>query len=166
MSALELTAVIGLIGYAIYRQTRVNEVTGRGRFKLAMIYTGAGLVSGVHIAPNRTAYGLLAISLAASLVIGLLRGHCTRMWQNDGRIFTQGTSVTIGLFVGLVMLKFALGAIAYLTHTPYESGLGSVLVMVGLMLAVQAELIWRRAGALRTAEGSSRPGVPPGRLHR
>ncbi|HET6297507.1 MAG TPA: hypothetical protein VFG33_29255 [Kribbella sp.] len=87
-------------------------------------------------------------------------------WQNDGRIFTRGTSVTIGLFVGLVVLKFALGAFAYLTHTPYESGIGSVLVMVGLMLAVQAELIWRRAGALRTAEGSSRLGVPPGRLHR
>ena len=87
-------------------------------------------------------------------------------WQNDGRIFTRGTSVTIGLFVGLVVLKFALGAFAYLTHTPYESGIGSVLGMVGLMLAVQAELIWRRAGALRTAEGSSRLGVPPGRLHR
>ena len=151
MSIIEVIAIIGLVGYAIHRQTRVNEVTGRGRFKLAMIYTAAGCVSGVHIAPNPTAYGLLAIGLAASLVIGLLRGQRTRMWQDDGHIFTQGTPATVGLFLGLVAFKFALGTFAYLTHNPYESGIGSILVMVGVMLAVQAELIWRRARTLRTA---------------
>ncbi|WP_433159452.1 hypothetical protein [Kribbella sp. CA-247076] len=150
MNAVEMIAIIALVGYALYRQTRVNEVTGRGRFKLAVIYTAAGVLSGVHVAHNRTAYGLLAVSLVASLVTGLLRGRRTRMWAADGRIYTRGTVATVGLFLGLVAFKFALGTFAYLTHTPYESGIGSVLVMVGVMLAVQAELIWRRAGALRT----------------
>jgi hypothetical protein len=151
MSAIEPIAIIALIGYALYRQTRVNEVTGRGRFELAAIYTAAGVLSGVHVAHNRTAYGLLAVGLAASLVTGLLRGRRTRMWQADGRIYTQGTVVTVGLFLGLVTFKFVLGTFAYLTHTPYESGIGSVLLMVGVMIAVQAELIWRRAGALRAS---------------
>ena len=152
MSTIELIAIISLVGFAIYRQTRVNEVTGRSRFKLALICIGAGLLTGVHIAPDRTAYGLLAISLAASFGIGLLRGRHTRMWQTDGRILTRGTPVTVGLFLGLVAFKFALGTFAYLTHTPYERGIGSVLVMVGIMLAVQAELIWRRAAALRSRD--------------
>jgi len=155
MTGIEFIAILALVGYALYRQTRVNEVTGRGRFKLAVIYTAAGVLTGVHIAHNPTAYGLLAIGLAASLAVGVLRGHHTRMWQTDERVFTQGTPATVSLFLGLVAFKFALGAFAYLTHTPYESGIGSVLVMVGVMLAVQTEVISRRARALRTARETS-----------
>ena len=155
MSGIEIIAILALVGYALYRQTRVNEVTGRGRFKLAVIYTAAGVLTGVHIAPNPTAYGLLGISLAASLAIGVLRGRRTRMWQTAERVFTQGTRATVGLFLGLVAFKFALGTFAYLTRTPYESGIGSVLVMVGVMLAIQAEVISRRARALRTATQTS-----------
>jgi hypothetical protein len=157
VSAVDLILIAALVGYAIYRQTRINVITGHGRFTLAVIYTVAGLLSGVHIARNPVAYGLLAVSIVASLAVGLLRGHLTRMWQAaDGRILTRGTSLTVGLFLGLVVVKFALGTIAYLTHTAYESGIGSVLVMVGVMLAVQAELIWRRAQALRAAAPAHR----------
>ena len=157
MSPIELIVIVALVGYAIYRQTRITVITRHGRFTLAVIYTAAGLLSGVHIAHHPTAYGLLAVSIIASLAVGLLRGHLTRMWQAaDGRIFTRGTSLTVGLFLGLVAAKFALGTVAYLSHTPYESGIGSVLVMVGIMLAVQAELIWRRAQALRAAAPAAR----------
>jgi len=133
MTGIEFIAILALVGYALYRQTRVNEVTGRGRFKLAVIYTAAGVLTGVHIAHNPTAYGLLAIGLAASLAVGVLRGHHTRMWQTDERVFTQGTPATVGLFLGLVAFKF----------------------MVGVMLAVQTEVISRRARALRTARETS-----------
>lgn len=37
---------------------------------------------------------------------------------------------------------------AYLTHAQYERGIGTILVMIGFILAVQAELVWRRAQAL------------------
>jgi hypothetical protein len=54
----------------------------------------------------------------------------------------------------LVAFKFVLGTVAYLTHTPYESGIGEILLMVGLMLAMQAEITWRRAQALLSDAGS------------
>ena len=151
MSPLELIAIIALVGYAIYRQTRTNRITGHSRFKLAIIYTAVGLVLGVHIAHDVVAYGLLAIGLIASLLVGLARGRLTRMWTEGGAVFTRGTPLTIGLFLGLVAFKFALGTVAYLTHTPYESGIGSVLVMAAAMLAVQAELIRRRAQTMTVA---------------
>lgn len=152
MTSLDLIAIVALVGYAIYRQTRTNHITGRARFTLAIIYTAVGLLLGVHVAHTPAAYGLLAVGLVASLVVGFVRGRLTRMWRDDrGEIYTRGTALTIGLFLGLVAFKFVLGAVAYLTHTPYESGIGSVLVMVGVMLAVQAELIWRRAQAMPVA---------------
>ena len=150
MSLTELFAVLALVGYAIYRQTRVNLITRRGRFKLAIIYTAVGLACGIDFGHGATAHALLAVGLLASLGTGLLRGRLTRMWQSaEGQVYSQGTPVTVGLFLGLIAFKFLLGAVACLTHIPYESGIGSILVMVGAMLAVQAELIARRAAALR-----------------
>jgi hypothetical protein len=33
------------------------------------------------------------------VVVGLLRGKYTRMWQEDGRIYTRGTALTMMLAV-------------------------------------------------------------------
>ncbi len=86
--------------------------------------------------------------------MGVLRGRLTHMWNEAGRVYTRGTALTIALFLGLVAVKFGLGTIAYLTHAPYSSGIGEVMLMVAIMLAVQARLIWLRAqqkfGAVRT----------------
>jgi hypothetical protein len=152
MSPTELVAVLALVGYAVYRQTRVNLITGHSRFKLAIIYTAIGLVCGVDFGRGAAAYALLAVAVLASLGTGWVRGRLTRMWQTaDGQVYSQGTPVTVGLFLGLIAFKFALGAVAYVAHIPYESGIGSILLMVGAMLAVQAELIARRAAAIRGA---------------
>jgi hypothetical protein len=149
MSMFELIAILALVGYAIYKQTRVSPVTGHARFKLAIIYGIVGICLGVHVAHDGATILLLAVSLVASLVVGLIRGTRTRVWRAaDGRVLTQGTVFTVGMFLALVAFKFVLGTIAYLTHTPYESGIGEILLMVGIMLAVQAEIVWRRARAL------------------
>ncbi|SOD74887.1 hypothetical protein SAMN05892883_4081 [Jatrophihabitans sp. GAS493] len=150
MTPTDLLVVAALVGYAIYRQTRINEITGHSRFKLAIIYSVIGICLGVHVAHTPAAVGLLLVGLAASLGIGYLRGRKTRMWSIGAKTYSQGTTLTVGLFLGLVAFKFLLGTVAYLTHTPYESGIGSILLMIGLMLAVQAELIWRRAQAIQT----------------
>jgi hypothetical protein len=161
MSGFELIAILALVGYAIYKQTQVNEITGQGRFKLALIYAIVGVAIGVRVPHHAATYGLLAIGLAASLIIGLLRGRFTRMWRAaDGRVYSRGTVLTVALFLGLVAFKFGLGTIAYLTHTPYESGIGEVLLMIGVMVGVQAEIIWRRAQAM--GAGQDRPNAMVG----
>jgi hypothetical protein len=149
MSTTELIIILALTGYAVYQQTRKHEITGKARFKLAMIYAIVGLVLGVHVAHSGAAFALLGVSLLASLVIGYVRGTRSRMWREaDGRVYSQGTVLTVGLFLGLIAFKFALGTVAYLGHVSYGTSMGEILLMIGLMVGVQAEIIWQRAQAM------------------
>jgi hypothetical protein len=151
MLPIQLLAVLTLVGYALYRQSRAKEIANRGRFTLAITYAAIGLALGVHVDRAPLSLALLTVSLLASLGIGVLRGRRTRVWRDEAdRVFSRGTVVTIGLFLGLIAFKVMLGSIAYLTHTPYDSGLGGILVLIGAMLAVQAEIIRRRVLELST----------------
>jgi len=154
MSPLEILAIVGLVGYAIYKQTHVSEVRGKGRFKLAIIYAIVGIVVGGFAAPHGVAAAvIIAAGLALSVVVGLARGRLTRMWvAADGRVMRQGTVLTVTLFLALIAAKFALGTIAYLDHVSDGAGFGEVMIMIAIMVAVQAELVWRRAQALTAAE--------------
>ena len=149
MSTIDLIIILALTGYAVFQQTRKHEVTPNSRFKLAIIYTVVGVILGVQFAHSTAAIALLAVSLLASLAIGYVRGTRTRLWREaDGRILSQGTVITVGLFLGLIAFKFAIGTVAYFAHIPYGDSMGEILVMIGLMLAVQVEIIWRRAQAM------------------
>lgn len=157
MTTVELIALVALVAFSVYRQSRLAPVTGHGRFKLPLIYAMVGICLGVSIVHTPLSLGLFAIGLVASLIVGLLRGRMTRVWREaDGRIYSRGTVASVAMFFGLIAFKFALGTVAYLTHARYERGIGTILVMIGVMLAVQAELVWRRAQAL--AGGRDIPG--------
>jgi hypothetical protein len=153
MSPIEIIALLALTAYAIYKQTQRHLVTGTGRFKLAIIYAVVGVAVGGFSRPDTPAeWTLLIASLILSAVVGLARGQLTRMWMatstDEPQVYSQGTALTIGLFVGLVAVKFALGAFAYFAHISDDGGFGEILVMIAVMVAFQAELIWRRAQTL------------------
>ena len=153
MSPLAIVALLALTGYAIYRQSQRHEVAARGRFTMAIIYAVAGLVVGGFSQPESVAeWALLVISIALSVGVGLARGRLMRMWTEDrpdGRhVIAQGTVVTIGLFVAMVAVKFGLGTWAYFNHVSDDGGFGEILIMIAVMIAFQAELVWRRARAL------------------
>lgn len=150
MSPLEIVAILALTGWAIYKQTVVAEVVGRTRFTMAVVYAAAGLVVGGFDLPGGAAgWTMIVVGLALSLVVGLLRGRATRVWADaDGRVWRRGTALTVGLFVGLIAVKFTLGALASVRGIDDGAGFGEVLVMIAVMIAVQAELIWRRAQRL------------------
>ena len=156
MSPIEIVALLALVGYAVYQQTRQHEVIGSARFKLAIIYAVAGVVIGGFSRPHSLAEVLVLVgSLALSVIVGLARGRLTRLWARDGRVFSQGTPLTIGLFLGLVAAKFAIGTACYFLNISDDGGFGEILVMIAVMIGFQAELIWRRAQALG-AEASDR----------
>ena len=149
MNTAELIAIVAIVAFSVYRQSRLTQVTGHGRFKLPIVYGIVGICLGVSIVHTPLSLGLLAVGLVAGLVVGVLRGRLTRVWREaDGRIYSRGTVMTVALFLGLIAFKFALGTVAYLTHAQYERGIGTVLVMIAVMLAMQAEIVWRRAQAL------------------
>jgi len=91
---------------------------------------------------------VLGVGLALSVVVGLARGRLTCLWAQDGRVYSKGTPLTIGLFLGLVAAKFAIGTACYFLHISDDGGFGEVLVMIAIMIAFQAEIVWRRAKAL------------------
>ena len=163
MSIVEILILVAMVGYAIYRQTQQHEVVGSSRFKLAIIYAVIGLVVGGFSRPDNTAeWVLLVASIALSAVVGLARGTLTRVWAVDTagehRVYSQGTAVTVALFLGMVVAKFGLGTYAYFAHISDDGGFGEILIMIAIMVAFQAELIWRRACALGVGT-SSRPTV-------
>lgn len=156
MSPLELVAILALVGYSVYKQTQVAEVSAKGRFKMAIIYGIVGLSIGGFAAPHgAAAVGLLGLSAILSVIVGMARGRLTKIWlQPDGRIFRQGTAVTVGLFLAMVATKFLLGTVAYIDHVHDGGGFGEIMVMIAIMMAVQAEIVWHRAQSLQASARS------------
>ena len=107
------------------------------------------IVGGMHLPITVAAVVFLVISLVLSAVVGLMRGRLTKVWAApDGHVYSQGTALTISLFIGLVVVKFAMGTAAYFLHISDDGGFGEILIMIAIMVAFQAELIWRRAQAI------------------
>ena len=165
MTPGEFLVIIALCGYAVYKQSRSHEVVGAGRFKIAIIYGIVGVViGGFNLPRTPLAILFLVISLALSVGVGTLRGRLQPLWREaDGSVWTRGTTLTIGLFLGMVAVKFGLGTIAYFAHATDDGGIGEVVIMIAIMVAFQAELIWRRAQAVPAA---ARPAAPEAVLPR
>ena len=152
MSNTEIIAIVALTIYAIYKQSVKHEVNGAARFKLALIYGIVGLsVGGFYLPPSPTSWLILCGGMLLSVIVGVARGKLSRVWREpDGKVFVQGTPLTIALFLMLIGAKFAIGTWQYLTHRSTEhGGFGEVLILIGLMVAMQAEIVWRRAQALQ-----------------
>lgn len=149
MTIPQVLILLALTLYAVYRQSIRHEVNGRSRFKLAIIYAVVGVsVGGFYLPPDAASWLALAGSLLASVLVGLVRGRYTRLYpMPDGRVFSQGTPFTIGLFLLLVGAKFGLGTWQYLHGNHPHGGFGEVLLMIAAMAAMQAEIIWRRVQA-------------------
>lgn len=158
MSTAQIIVLVALSVYAVYRQTVRHPVRGRLRFKLAAIYIAVGLVAGgLHPPPTVSSWALLAVSVLLSVAVGVARGWHTRIWvEGDGQVYSKGTLLTIGLFLALIGSKYALGAWQYLSHRPLEQGgFGEAMLMIGVMVAMQAEIVWRRAKKLHASPASS-----------
>jgi hypothetical protein len=161
MNALELVALLGLTVWSVYKQTRLAEVAGRGRFKMAIIYAAVGLAVGGFAMPHGIGAAVLLLGgFGLSAVVGWLRGRMTPMWMDaDGRVWRKGNVKTVLMFLALVASKFVLGAVAYLAHINDGAGFGEVLFMIAIMIAVQAEIVYRRAQSMFPT--SVRPVVVP-----
>lgn len=162
MTPIEIILLLTMCGYAIYRQTRQHEIVGSSRYKLAIIYGIVGLAVGGFSRPDGvTEWVLLLTGLLLSVVVGLARGRLTRIWcADDGRVYSRGTPLTIGLFLGLVAVKFGMGTAAYFAGISDDGGFGEVLLMIAVMVAFQAEIVWRRGRALGARTSAPRPPVP------
>ncbi|WP_420993344.1 hypothetical protein ACKI2N_014490 [Cupriavidus sp. 30B13] len=158
MTPTQLLIIVALCCYAVYRQTVRCQVDGKTRFKLAIIYAVVGFMAGGFHAPaSPAAWALLLGGLALSAVVGYARGRLTTLWVEQDVVYSQGTRLTIALFLGLVIVKFALGAVAFMAGGAVAShgGFGEVMVLIAVMVAFQAEIVWQRAQKLLGAEAGA-----------
>ncbi|HEY5878007.1 MAG TPA: hypothetical protein VIU11_03800 [Nakamurella sp.] len=93
------------------------------------------------------------------MVVGLVRGKYSLVWAEGGRVYSQGTAFTITLFLLLVLTKFAMGTAAYFLGLSDGGGFGEVLLMIALMVAFQAQIIWTRARVLGARRSDTDPVV-------
>jgi hypothetical protein len=153
MSPTEITALIALSVYPVYEQSRVSQVEGQGRFKIAIIYAVVAVTVGGSTVPTSTPAVLtLACGLLLSVSVGLARGRLTQVWMAiDGTVLSKGTILTVGLFVTMAAAEFALGAYADIRGVPATIGFGGILLMTSAMVAAQAEITHARVTKLRRA---------------
>lgn len=146
MTTTQILMLIALTCWSVYKQTIRTEVRGNGRFKLAKIYGIAGLViGGFYLPTDAIAWVTVVVSMGASALVGVMRGNLTRLTVEDGKVFSQGNALTIGLFLGLVAFKFLLGTWLYFNHPQPHNGFGEIIVLIAIMIAVQAQIVWLRA---------------------
>ncbi|WP_313667722.1 hypothetical protein [Atlantibacter sp.] len=146
MTTTQILMLIALTCWSVYKQTIRTEVNGKGRFKMAKIYGIVGLVvGGFYLPTDAIAWATVVLSVGASALVGVMRGNLTRLSIEGGKVFSQGSALTIGLFFGLVAFKFLLGTWLYFNHPQPHNGFGEILVLIAIMVAVQAQIVWVRA---------------------
>lgn len=157
MSSTEIIALLAMTGWAIYKQTQISEVREHGRFKMAVIYGIVAVCVGGFVRPEGAlAWTLLGASIGLSVVVGLARGRLTHVWLNDaGQAMRQGSTLTVALFLGMILAKFGIGTFAYLDHVQDGAGFGEIMAMIAIMVAVQAEIVWQRARVITAATQQS-----------
>jgi hypothetical protein len=150
VSLWEVAVIVALEGFSVYKQTKAREFKTRHRFVVALLYAIVGVALGFALPHDWTTSAVVLVSLLASVAVGVFGGRHLQLWRGaDGRVFSQGTGLTIALLVALVGAKLGATALAALTPLPYHASLGEVLLMIGIMLAVENLVVGQRAQALR-----------------
>jgi hypothetical protein len=160
---VELILILALVGYSVWKQSQKNEVIGNRRFKLAIIYAIIGIIIGGFRPPDSFwPIVVLLISLGLSFLVGWLRGRYAKLWVENGRVYSQGTPLTIGLFLGLIALKFVIGFLVVYLNINDDAGMGEIMVMIAIMIAFYAQVLWMRAEPLgaRHSTAADEPAHP------
>jgi hypothetical protein len=137
-----------LLPWSLYRQMHVHGISRESLVKLPLIFAGIGVIAqiGTHVDTSRAALAALALSVAASLVLGVWRGRQMPIWRGeDGAWLTQGNRLTMTLWGALIAFKFLLGAVASQTGWFPVETVGEIFITLGLSFAVQNIVVARRS---------------------
>ena len=152
MSTTQSILLLGMVVYAIYRQTHTGEVKAQGRFKVALIYAAITVLSARQegwTLPQGIGWAFLLAGIGLSAAVGTARGVLTLVWIDaEGRCMKKGTWQTVVLFLGMLVVKVGMGTFAGFHHIRDGASFPQVLAIVTVMVAVQAEIVFRRAQAL------------------
>jgi hypothetical protein len=159
--AIEIVLGVVVLGLIIYRQVVARPINAGG-MRLIVILGIIGVVETVqylqkyHGGPGT--YAALGGSLVLAAVFGVLRAGTTRLWSQDGQVWTKGNWLTGLLWI--VALGAHLGYDALVAHG-HQSGGGVGTATVVLYLAVSLG-VQRLVAQLRATRMGLAPVGSPG----
>ncbi len=102
--------------------------------------------------------GILCGSLLVGAALGVARGFTVRLWVDQGRLFRQGTALTVALWLVAVGIHLASETAVRHEGGPAGASSATMLLYLGLALTIQTSVLRRRARArlveLRNARGA------------
>ena len=150
MSAIEILAVIGVIGFIIFRQVQGEPLRGRRTVLLPVILTVIGFTDlrgngGAHLQPSDVT--CLIVGAAGSAVIGLAFGAVTRLESRNGYLWARLPVRGLWLWAALAAWRGISFALAAAMHAHIAASSATRLFSLGVNRLAQAAVIVRRAMA-------------------
>lgn len=147
MSALEILAVIGIIGFVIFRQVRGEPLRGKRTVVLPLILTVIGF-SDLHGNAGhlqRADVTCLVIGAAGSAVIGAGFGTMMRLESRNGYLWAQLPVRGLWLWGALLGWRVAMMALAGAVHAHVAASSSTLLFSLGVNRLAQGAVVMLRA---------------------
>ena len=147
MSAIEILAVIGIIGYVIVRQVQGEPLRGKRTVVLPAVLTVIGFLNlrggGTHLTGADIA--CLAAGTAGSAAIGLAFGAVTRLQARGGYLWAQLPLRGLWLWAALAAWRVVMILLASGLHAHVAASSATLLLSLGVNRLAQAAVIVARA---------------------
>ena len=159
-----LLLIAAAVAWVLARQVRMAQVKPRLLWlaPLVLVYFGIRALptASWHMAAD---LGLLALSAALSVGLGVWRGQTIRVWREaDGTWWRQGSVRTLALWGALIIARGLLYGLDAASGHRAASGLGAILVTLALSFAAQNAVTAARMNAAHPlASSQPRPAAEP-----
>ncbi|WP_067129827.1 hypothetical protein [Microtetraspora malaysiensis] len=150
MESTQIAALsVAVVLFVVYRQMMTRRTERRGLFVFAGVMMLVGLAGGGVVDIRHPALGvlMLIVELAVAVGFGFLRAATVRVWRDEaGVTWSRGTCWTAAAWLASLASRVALLGAGYaLGLSPAPT---SVLLFVGLTIAVQSVVVTLRARTL------------------
>jgi len=147
MSAIEILAVIGVIGYVIFRQVQGEPLRGKRTVLLPAILTVVGILNlhgnGGHL--TGTDIACLVVGTAGSAAIGLAFGAVMRLESRGGYLWAQLPLRGLWLWAALAGWRVLITVAATGLHAHVAASTATLLLSLGVNRLAQAAVVVVRA---------------------
>jgi hypothetical protein len=151
MSAVEILAVIGIIGFIIFKQLKGEALHGKRAVLLPAILTVIGFTD-LHAANGQRLQTVditwIAIGCVGSVLIGLAFGAITRLESRGGYLWAQLPAFGLWLWAAMFAWRVATMVVASGMHARVAASTSTLLFSLGLNRLAQAAVILPRAMAM------------------
>jgi hypothetical protein len=149
-----------LIIFVIARRM-IGRPVGAARhlFALPVIIVVIGWGDATKGLGKPAAVTLTVAGCAIGLLFGLLRGRADRISTRDGAPYVQWTWLSLGLFVGNLLVKLCLDLAGVAAGETFADAGHSLILSLGLTLLGESVIIWYRSGGAAQLAASNSSGA-------